>query len=127
MADKTMWLQNETGKIARQPIGFSWTLMFFGWTVPLWRGEYLIALIALLLHIGGLILGPMTLVILLGISAIYNKHISYKWRISQGYYPIYISGIPSSEIPLDKELVENIVKYSDYELYPEYINYKLRW
>ena len=44
MAKKVALIHPQTGLIKSGFYGFSWTFLFFGWFVPLFRGELLIAL-----------------------------------------------------------------------------------
>ena len=45
MARKVALLHPQTGLMKSGFYGFSWTFLFFGWFVPLFRGELLIALL----------------------------------------------------------------------------------
>ena len=45
MAKKVALIHPQTGLIKSGFYGFSWTFLFFGWFVPLFRGELLIALL----------------------------------------------------------------------------------
>lgn len=46
MAFTTIYLKNpESAKIKKAPIGFSWTVLFFGFWIPLFRGDLKNALI----------------------------------------------------------------------------------
>jgi len=44
MAKKVALIHPQTGLMKSGFYGFSWTFLFFGWFVPLFRGELLIAL-----------------------------------------------------------------------------------
>ena len=44
MAKKVVLIHPQTGLLKSGFYGFSWTFLFFGWFVPLFRGELLIAL-----------------------------------------------------------------------------------
>ena len=44
MAKKVELIHPQTGLLKSGFYGFSWTFLFFGWFVPLFRGELLIAL-----------------------------------------------------------------------------------
>ena len=44
MAKKIALIHPQTGVMKSGFYGFSWTFLFFGWFVPLFRGELLIAL-----------------------------------------------------------------------------------
>jgi hypothetical protein len=45
MARKVALIHPQTGLLKSGFYGFSWTFLFFGWFVPLFRGELLIALL----------------------------------------------------------------------------------
>lgn len=45
MAKKVALIHPQTGVMKSGFYGFSWTFLFFGWFVPLFRGELLIALL----------------------------------------------------------------------------------
>lgn len=45
MAKKVALIHPQTGLMKSGFYGFSWTFLFFGWFVPLFRGELLIALL----------------------------------------------------------------------------------
>jgi hypothetical protein len=45
MAKRVALIHPQTGLIKSGFYGFSWTFLFFGWFVPLFRGELLIALL----------------------------------------------------------------------------------
>ena len=45
MAKKVALIHPQTGLLKSGFYGFSWTFLFFGWFVPLFRGELLIALL----------------------------------------------------------------------------------
>jgi hypothetical protein len=45
MAKRVALIHPQTGLMKSGFYGFSWTFLFFGWFVPLFRGELLIALI----------------------------------------------------------------------------------
>ena len=45
MAKKVALINPKTGIMKTGFYGFSWTFLFFGWFVPLFRGELLIALL----------------------------------------------------------------------------------
>ena len=57
-------VKNNYGKVKRVKIGLSWTFLFFGFFVPLFRGDMRNFLIALLIDIlGGIVsIGIVTLV-----------------------------------------------------------------
>jgi hypothetical protein len=45
MAKKVALIHPQTGLLKSGFYGFSWTFLFFGWFVPLFRGELMIALL----------------------------------------------------------------------------------
>jgi hypothetical protein len=45
MAKKVALIHPQTGLMKSGFYGFSWTFLFFGWFVPLFRGELMIALL----------------------------------------------------------------------------------
>jgi len=45
MAKRVSLIHPQTGLLKSGFYGFSWTFLFFGWFVPLFRGELLIALL----------------------------------------------------------------------------------
>jgi len=45
MAKRVALIHPQTGLIKSGFYGFSWTFLFFGWFVPLFRGELMIALL----------------------------------------------------------------------------------
>jgi len=45
MAKRVQLIQPETGLMKSGYYGFSWTFLFFGWFVPVFRGELLIGLL----------------------------------------------------------------------------------
>ena len=51
MAKKVPIKHSESGIIKNGPYGFSWTYLFFGWMVPLMRGELGVAALHLLFSI----------------------------------------------------------------------------
>jgi hypothetical protein len=44
MAKRVQLIQPETGLMKSGYYGFSWTFLFFGWFVPIFRGELFISL-----------------------------------------------------------------------------------
>jgi hypothetical protein len=65
---KRVWMKNPaTGKLEKGFFGFSWTYLYFGWWVPLIRGETAIAFLHLLATI--LTVGIWQLVV----SFLYNR------------------------------------------------------
>lgn len=49
MAKKVMMRHPQSGLTRKGYFGFSWTYLFFGWFVPLFRGELSVALLHLIL------------------------------------------------------------------------------
>ena len=47
MAKKVALIHPQTGLMKSGYYGFSWTFLFFGWFVPVFRGELLVALLHL--------------------------------------------------------------------------------
>ena len=45
MAKRVQLIQPETGLMKSGYYGFSWTFLFFGWFVPIFRGELFISLL----------------------------------------------------------------------------------
>ena len=45
MAKKVQLIHPQTGLMKSGYFGFSWTFLFFGWFVPVFRGELLVALL----------------------------------------------------------------------------------
>jgi len=45
MAKRVQLIQPETGLMKSGYYGFSWTFMFFGWFVPIFRGELFISIL----------------------------------------------------------------------------------
>lgn len=70
--------QPQTGAIKSAPVGFSWTVFFFGFFVPLFRGDFKWAIIILLAHM--LTMGLSGLIFMF----IYNK-LYIKDLIGSGY------------------------------------------
>jgi hypothetical protein len=48
---KLLFENPKTGQIREAPVGFSWTVAFFGWFPPLFRGDWKWAVIMLLLGV----------------------------------------------------------------------------
>jgi hypothetical protein len=51
MAKRVQLIQPETGLMKSGYYGFSWTFLFFGWFVPVFRGELLIGLLHLVITV----------------------------------------------------------------------------
>ncbi len=97
MSGAKLILKNpRNGSIKTAPIGFSWTILFFGFLVPLYRKEWFWTILTLILQ-----------VITLGVAAIplafcYNK-IYIRRLINKGYTYFSRSGNISPE-KMDKYL-----------------------
>ncbi|MBT9777009.1 DUF2628 domain-containing protein [Clostridium sp. MCC353] len=81
-------LSNASGQVKEVKIGFSWTTFFFGFFVPLLRGDFVWALI---MFFAAIIVGFFTagiggLVFNIIISAFYNK-IYTQGLIKKGFSP----------------------------------------
>lgn len=71
---------NVSGVIKKVPEGFSWTSLFFGWFVPLFRGDFQWAFLWLLISIFTVGIGQIIM------AFTYNK--SYLRRMMEiGYIP----------------------------------------
>lgn len=66
-------------KIKSAPVGFSWTVLFFGFFPPLFRGDWLWAIVILLLNLVTYGIGGVVMAFL------YNK-IYLKSLLSNGYW-----------------------------------------
>lgn len=90
MAEEVMLKKEKNGniKIKSGYVGFSWTVLFFGCFVPLFRGDFLAALVMLVggAIIGGLTAGTGILIVELVLAFAYNKYYT-KNLINQGYQP----------------------------------------
>ena len=51
MAKRVQLIQPETGLMKSGYYGFSWTFLFFGWFVPIFRGELFISLLHFIITI----------------------------------------------------------------------------
>lgn len=69
-------------------LGFSWTTMFFGGFVPLFRGDILWALIMFLFGVSGLLtpFGSGTMIIHIIFGLLYNR-IYLNGRLKNGFQP----------------------------------------
>jgi hypothetical protein len=78
MAKRVALIHPQTGLMKSGFYGFSWTFLFFGWFVPVFRGELLIALLHLAITV--VTFGLWQLII----AFLYNKH--YMTRmLEKGY------------------------------------------
>lgn len=85
MAVRIMLEKN--GAIKSAPVGFSWTTFFFGFFVPLFRGDFSWFLIMIITPvIVGMIAGPVAIVVGPIFSFIYNR--SYVTKLfERGWQP----------------------------------------
>ncbi len=51
MAKKVALIHPQTGLMKNGYYGFSWTFLFFGWLVPVFRGELFVALLHLIITV----------------------------------------------------------------------------
>jgi hypothetical protein len=78
MAKRVALIHPQTGLMKSGFYGFSWTFLFFGWFVPVFRGELLVALLHLAITV--VTFGLWQLII----AFLYNKH--YMTRmLEKGY------------------------------------------
>lgn len=74
----------QNGVIRSIPVGFSWTTLFFGFFVPLFRGDWIWFLI--MLFVGVSSLGVLNLIFAFLYNRIYaNKLISSGWVPADNY------------------------------------------
>lgn len=78
MATKVMMRHPDTGLLKKGYFGFSWTFLFFGWFVPLFRGELGVATFHLLFTFFTFGLWQIIQ------AFIYNKHYMIR-MIEKGY------------------------------------------
>lgn len=78
MAQVVMMKNDKTGLVKKGFVGFSWTYLFFGFWVPLFRGELSVAALHLLFTM--FTLGLWQLIV----SFLYNKQYTSR-LIEQGY------------------------------------------
>lgn len=79
MATTVMIKHPNSGMIKKGYFGFSWTYLFFGWWVPLIRGEVGIALIHLVFT--GFTLGMWQLIM----AFLYNKQYMTRMLVDKGF------------------------------------------
>lgn len=79
-------LKNDSGHIIKAKIGFSWTTLFFGFFVPLFRKDWLFAA---MFFLGSLvvssIIGPFSFFISIGVAIFYNE-LYIRSLLNAGYY-----------------------------------------
>lgn len=74
----------KNGMVNQAPIGFSWTTLFFGFFVPLFRGDWVWFIIMLL--VGMLSLGVVNIILCFIYNRIYvTKLIENGWRPADSY------------------------------------------
>lgn len=79
---------NRTGSIKQTKAGFSWTVLFFGFLVPLFRGDFKWAAIMFTsLFIAGMVFFPIATFITIGWAFMYNK-LFIQDLINKGYEPM---------------------------------------
>lgn len=79
MAYAKIYFKNpRTGQVKEAPVGFSWTVFFFGFFPPLFRGHW--AGFAIILFAGLVTFGLSNLVFIFIYNKMYIKHL-----ISEGY------------------------------------------
>ncbi len=83
MAQEILLQNSSYGITAKGYFGFSWTCLFFGWMVPLIRGELLVALIWFLFFILTIWFGGFLILnVIMAFS--YNKQYMHRMLL-QGY------------------------------------------
>lgn len=78
MAQKVKLLNPQNGLMKQGFFGFSWTYLFFGWFVPLFRGELIVAAIHLLFTV--VTFGLWQIIV----CFLYNKQFMFR-MIEKGY------------------------------------------
>ena len=78
MAKRVALIHPQTGLMKSGFYGFSWTFLFFGWFVPVFRGELLVALLHLAITV--VTFGLWQLII----AFLYNKHFMTR-MLEKGY------------------------------------------
>ena len=97
MAHSKITMTNQFGTTKTVPVGFSWTVLFWGFIPPLFRGDWLWALILLVLN--GLV-GPIASII---VAFFYNK-IYIKTLVKRGYrYSSTLKGKSLAQIQAELE------------------------
>lgn len=71
----TVKMQNDFGTVKRSPRGLSWTFLFFGVFVPLFRGDWKHFLIGLAVSVAGIVLsfGIVTVIYTIYMFITYNE------------------------------------------------------
>lgn len=78
-------MKNQYGAVKTVKVGFSWTMLFFGFLVPLFRGDFKWAILSIV--ISALTCGICWLIF----PFIYNK-IYIKKLIEEGWLPVDVRG-----------------------------------
>ena len=78
MATRVLLRHPQSGIVKKGYFGFSWTFLFFGWFVPLFRGEILISLLHFVITI--ITLGIWQIII----AFLYNKQFMIR-QLENGY------------------------------------------
>ena len=78
MATRVMMINPSTGMTQKGYFGFSWTYLFFGWLVPLFRGELGVAALHLLFTV--VTFGFWQVII----AFLYNRHYMIR-QLEKGY------------------------------------------
>ena len=78
MATRVMMINPSTGMTQKGYFGFSWTYLFFGWLVPLFRGELSVAALHLLFTV--VTFGFWQVII----AFLYNRHYMIR-QLEKGY------------------------------------------
>lgn len=93
MANQVLLKQKQTGELKRVAVGFSWTILFFGGLVPLfrkdWGGFFLLLFVSLVIFGLALVFPPFLIVGIITafyFAFKYNK-LYIKKLLSQGYAP----------------------------------------
>jgi hypothetical protein len=78
MATRVMLIHPGTGLTKKGYFGFSWTYLFFGWLVPLFRGELVVAALHLLFTV--VTFGIWQIIM----AFLFNKHFMTR-QLEKGY------------------------------------------
>lgn len=93
---KVVMVSNEKEKIKESPAGFSWTTLIFGFWPALLRGDFLGALVIMIINAGANF-NPVLYVLSSVFIAIFYNYVYINRKISNGY------GVPTNN---SKELLE---------------------
>ena len=88
MAQAVILRHKESGILQTAYIGWSWTMLVFGFFVPLFRGDFKWAILMIVIHLvaGGITAGIGTLLTWLIFALFYNKWYS-RGLLERGYAP----------------------------------------